>query len=297
MKRQCATSPSAERGNKRVASTILDALPADASDIVTLKQARAEIVASRASARRHGTNVKDWRAVMQKAKDEKTGWAIWNDKVLLSGASFQYGKPITLDVGDSIPFNETKEYGGRGGADHWFQIPLNSPTIRDIIGVAVPGLLFTTRMPRALDLKPDESWPGIVKDKHRQQGRTERSYFEEHVKTHSISHVFVLVEHFEMEMVASTSLFKFYESLGVQVHHTPIEDFTSPAFEIEEHNINDLNVALMEGGNCLIHCMGGTGRTGTVLVGAVQNLGVHNAAKFCRRIKSTCVETLDPNPV
>jgi hypothetical protein len=36
--------------------------------------------------------------------------------------------------------------------------------------------------------------------------------------------------------------------------------------------------------------MGGTGRTGTVLTGAVSNLGVSNAIKHCRRVKSTYLE-------
>lgn len=93
-----------------------------------------------------------------------------------------------------------------------------------------------------------------------------------------------------MEAVASKGLLDFYKGLGITVHHTPIVDFTAPALEIEHNNINDLNIALMSGGNCIIHCMGGTGRTGTVLTGAVQNLGVDNAVKFCRRIKSTYLE-------
>jgi hypothetical protein len=67
----------------------------------------------------------------------------------------------------------------KGGSDHWYQIPLNTPQIRDDIGMFIAGTLFTTRMPRGLDLKPGEPWPGHVKEKFVKQQRTERVYFEE----------------------------------------------------------------------------------------------------------------------
>lgn len=72
---------------------------------------------------------------MQKALDEKTGWAIWNGKILLAGASKQYNQPVTVNPGDPIPFNETKAFlAEEGGADHWFEVPLNTPEIRNDIG-------------------------------------------------------------------------------------------------------------------------------------------------------------------
>ena len=65
----------------------------------------------------------------------------------------------------------------------------------------------------------------------------------------------VLVEHEEMEHVQSSNLLSFYKSLGITVHHTPIEDFTVPSLKIEEGNIQALNIALIKGENCIGACI------------------------------------------
>merc|ERR1712130_452193 len=111
------------------------------------------------------------------------------------------------------------------------------------------------------------------------------------IRDNKVKHVFVLVETKEFKELKSTDLLGFYKSLGVTVHHTPIEDFTAPHFEIEKNNIEELNIALRKGECCLVHCWGGTGRTGTVVIGAVANLGVDDPIKYCRRHgKSTYLE-------
>ena len=263
--------------------------PLDGSDLTDLNQAQAEVGKLRTVIHQYANQ--DWHEVANKASAEKKGWGIWNGKVLLAGASKQYDQPVTLEMGDCIPFNETSDWFKEGSADHWFNIPLNTPEIKKDTGMFIPGKLFTTRMPRGIDLEKNEEWPTETIDKVKNQGRTMRQYFEEKVKDEHITHAFVLVEIFEMEKVCSKSLLTYYESLGITVHHTPIVDFTAPALEIEAKNIEDLNLALVKGENCIVHCMGGTGRTGTVIVGAIQNLGFDHAIKHIRKYgKSTYLE-------
>jgi len=48
---------------------------------------------------------------------------------------------------------------------------------------------------------------------------------------------------------------------------------------------------LSEGHNVLIHCAGGSGRTGLVVAGIVRNVGVRDPITWIRRIKSVYVET------
>merc|ERR1719443_1478734 len=42
--------------------------------------------------------------------------------------------------------------------------------------------------------------------------------------------------------------------------------------------------------NCLVHCWGGSGRTGTVLIGAMANLGISNPIPYARRAKSVYLD-------
>jgi ubiquitin-conjugating enzyme E2 D/E len=229
----------------------------------------------------------DWKSVAQRAAKEKTGWAVYNGKVLLGNSSIFYQQCVTLELGSPIPFNETSGWWEEGASDHWFNIPLNTLEIQNDIGMYVPGKLFTTRMPRALDLQIGEDWSKIKVP----PGKTDKRRFIENVKDDSVTHVWVLVEDFEMAKVESKCLLDFYREQGVTVHHTPVPDFTVPSLEIERDNIEGLTIALSQGENCLVHCMGGTGRTGTVIIGAVQNLGINNAIKHCRKYgKSTYLE-------
>ena len=48
---------------------------------------------------------------------------------------------------------------------------------------------------------------------------------------------------------------------------------------------------LSEGKNCLIHCAGGSGRTGMVVACIVKNMGVRDPVSWVRRVKSIYVET------
>jgi protein tyrosine/serine phosphatase len=56
-------------------------------------------------------------------------------------------------------------------------------------------------------------------------------------------------------------------------------------------NIRDLTWRLCEGHNCLVHCAGGSGRTGMIIAGIVKNVGVKDPVAWVRRVKATYVET------
>ena len=47
----------------------------------------------------------------------------------------------------------------------------------------------------------------------------------------------------------------------------------------------------------LVHCAGGSGRTGIVVCGVLRNLGVHDAIAWARRQKSSYVETEEQRQV
>ncbi len=64
----------------------------------------------------------------------------------------------------------------------------------------------------------------------------------------------------------------------------PVKDFNCPSFEAEDQAIVELNAILGEGrgDSVLVHCWGGSGRTGTVIIGAMRNLGIINAVQYAR---------------
>lgn len=219
-----------------------------------------------------------WKELAEKESKDKTGWMVWNDRVLLRQASKKYGKAITLPQGAQVPFNETADWYGTGGQDHWFELPLNTNDVVEEVGEFITGRLFTTRMPRALEQQDDADATDIRMFKHK-------------VQCNNLQHVFVLVEDEEPAKGKSSNLFQFYqEECGLQVHHKAIEDYNVPAFEVENSHIEELCIALSSGENCLVHCWGGSGRTGTVIIGALQNLGFNQPIKFARRIKSVYLD-------
>ena len=183
-----------------------------------------------------------------------------------------------------IPFNETKEWYEQDGADHWFEIPLNTDEIKEQTGMEISGRVFTTRMPQNLDSQEGD-FDGEIP-----VGATNKKLFMQKVKTNQLRKVFVLVEDEEFAKGNSKKLIEFYEGLGLEVFHTPVADYNTPSFETENSNIEKLDCALRLGQSCLIHCWGGSGRTGTVLIGAVQNLGLTNAIKHCRKVKSVYLD-------
>jgi len=219
-----------------------------------------------------------WKELAEKEGKDKLGWMVWNDRVLLRQASKKYGKAITLPQGAQVPFNETADWYAPGGQDHWFELPLNTNDVVDEVGEFITGRLFTTRMPRALEQQDDPD-------------ATEIRTFMHKVQSNNLKHVFVLVEEEETVKGKSSNLFQFYsEQCGLQVHHKAIEDYNVPAFEVENSHIEELCIALSSGESCLVHCWGGSGRTGTVIIGALQNLGFNQPIQFARKVKSVYLD-------
>ena len=85
---------------------------------------------------------------------------------------------------------------------------------------------------------------------------------------------------------------EFYkQDCGLIIYNRAIEDFQIPTEGDLVDNILDITYHLARGQNCLIHCAGGTGRTGMVVAAIIQNFGVYDVLSRIRKVKSTYVET------
>jgi len=183
---------------------------------------------------------------------------------------------------DEQPENER----ARLDPDHWYEINLTNATLfsnlylEAVEGLEqlVPGRLFSTRMPR-----------DIVED------LGERNDFIKKCQKNKLRVVFVLTEPFEFKKYSGMDgLLDFYkQECNLIVYNRAIPDFQIPTSGDLVHNILDLVYHLSQGRNCLVHCAGGTGRTGMVIAAIVQNLGCYDAVARIRKVKSTYVETKD----
>jgi len=183
---------------------------------------------------------------------------------------------------DDQPENER----ARLDPDHWFEINLTNASLfsnlylEAVEGLEqlVPGRLFTTRMPR-----------DIVED------LGERNDFIKKCQKNKLRAVFVLTEPFEFKKYSGMDgLLDFYkQECHLVVYNRSIPDFQIPTSGDLVKNILDLVYHLSQGRNCLVHCAGGTGRTGMVIAAIIQNLGVYDPVSRIRKVKSTYVETKD----
>ena len=182
---------------------------------------------------------------------------------------------------DETPENERQ----RMDPDHWYELNLTNVTLFanlapekvDGMQQLVPGRLFTTRMPRDLnDPEQDEATDFITK-----------------CKQNDLKVVFCLTEPEEFEKYSGMgNLLEFYkQECGLIVYNRAIPDFQIPTEGDLVENILDLTYHLADGQNCLVHCAGGTGRTGMVIAAIIQNFGVNDVVSRIRKVKSTYVET------
>lgn len=194
-----------------------------------------------------------------------------SELTLLAEATLKYGTPVTVDdTIQNIPFNETPGWYLPGGKDHWFSIQLPYPELY--------GTLYTTRMPRRID----------------QEVTAGADHTDMHVFRHrcqAISTVVVLVDKSEMKNIESSQLLEYYrDKLHLNVIHHPIKDYaTIPTGEMDI--LTERVLDAMRDGNCLVHCMGGSGRTGMVVVDVLKKLCVADPIEYCRSIKSVYLDT------
>jgi len=168
--------------------------------------------------------------------------------------------------------------------DHWYEINLTNSSLFsnlyleavDGLEQLVPGRLFTTRMPR-----------DIVENLNL------RNNFIKKCMKDELKVIFVLTEPHEFEKYSGMEgLLDFYrQECHLIVYNRAIPDFKIPTSGDLVNNILDLVHHLSQGRNCLVHCAGGTGRTGMVIAAIIQNLGVYDSVSRVRKVKSTYVET------
>lgn len=81
----------------------------------------------------------------------------------------------------------------------------------------------------------------------------------------NITAVVSLVSEKELEEKGLTIFFEVFETHGIEVYHSPIEDFGLPRETQMDSIIQFLQTQIDANQNVLVHCMGGYGRSGTVM--------------------------------
>jgi protein-tyrosine phosphatase len=103
------------------------------------------------------------------------------------------------------------------------------------------------------------------------------------LKEQNITAVVSLVSEEELKERGLTNFFEVFAANGIEVYHSPITDFGLPRETQMDSIIQYMQSQLDADQNVLVHCMGGYGRSGTVM-GSYANsvLGVENPIEFVR---------------
>lgn len=180
-----------------------------------------------------------------------------------------------------ITVEEYKPYNERAklDPDHWYELNTSNAVLfasltLDGVDELLPGRLFTTRMPRDIKTKPEMA-----------------EAFRQKVLKNKLHTVMVLTEPAEYQKYAGSDLEEFYGSLNLNVMSRPIPDFNIPKEGELVQDVKDLTYLLASGKNCMVHCAGGSGRTGMIIASVFRNLGLHDPIAWIRRVKSLYVET------
>ena len=68
-----------------------------------------------------------------------------------------------------------------------------------------------------------------------------------------------------------------------QIIHRPIADYSLPAFADMARDVRDVLLRLAAGGSVLVHCAGGSGRTGMVAAAVARTAGIRDPITWVRR--------------
>jgi len=80
----------------------------------------------------------------------------------------------------------------------------------------------------------------------------------------------------------SKGLWRYYKELGLTVLRCPLNDFNTPNTDQFVECMERISVYIAEGRNVVVHCFGGSGRTGTVMMGVAKTFGVPNVIEWGR---------------
>jgi ADP-ribosyl-[dinitrogen reductase] hydrolase len=102
-----------------------------------------------------------------------------------------------------------------------------------------------------------------------------------------------LIEDHELKMLQIEALVPKAKAHGLEVDHFPIKDLGAPAMAPTKVLAKKLAADLKAGKDVVIHCRGGNGRTGTIAVCAMIELGMsaNQALKLVRSVRPNAVET------
>jgi len=118
------------------------------------------------------------------------------------------------------------------------------------------------------------------------------SYLRE-VKSRNIKLIVVLIPDMDAYFIYGQDLVKFYNEHGVKAIKYPIEDMDVPKSIRSFANLEEYLERKIDHDNILIHCAGGTGRTGMVIAGLLMKLGksLDQAVSLVRQMKFGSIET------